>query len=116
MWLAFVAAFFALQAEIRRRKLEINPETVIVVMVMAGQLQCPSDANVRVHCRSAELLVLVAARQACHPASTGSGRDCGGVPGAERAGALPGGVSADQPARVSGHEQCPGHGPALCDR
>jgi phosphatidylglycerol:prolipoprotein diacylglycerol transferase len=38
MWLAFVVAYFALRAEIRRRKLEIDPQTVIVWMVIAGIL------------------------------------------------------------------------------
>ncbi len=38
MWLAFVVAFFALRAEILRRKLEIDPQAVIVWMVVAGIL------------------------------------------------------------------------------
>ncbi|SRR5579871_1001965 len=36
MWLAFVAAYFVLQAEIRRRKLNIDAQTVIVWMAIAG--------------------------------------------------------------------------------
>src|SRR5579864_4183374 len=38
MWLAFVAAFFALQAEINRRKLKLDPSMVIVWMAIAGIL------------------------------------------------------------------------------
>src|SRR5438477_11038314 len=38
MWLAFVVEFFALREEILRRKLEIDPQTVIVWMVIAGIL------------------------------------------------------------------------------
>src|SRR6266404_699895 len=36
MVLAFVAGFIALQAEINRRKLKINPDTVILCMALAG--------------------------------------------------------------------------------
>jgi prolipoprotein diacylglyceryltransferase/predicted O-methyltransferase YrrM len=36
MWLAFVGAFFSLQAEIKRRKLAIDPSTVILWMAVAG--------------------------------------------------------------------------------
>ncbi len=36
MVLAFVAGFIALQAEIKRRKLKINPDTVILCMALAG--------------------------------------------------------------------------------
>ena len=36
MWLAFVVAFFVLRADIQRRKFEIDPQTVIVWMVIAG--------------------------------------------------------------------------------
>jgi phosphatidylglycerol:prolipoprotein diacylglycerol transferase len=38
MWLAFVTAYFALRAEIQRRKLAIDPATIIVWMVIAGIL------------------------------------------------------------------------------
>jgi prolipoprotein diacylglyceryl transferase len=38
MWLAFVAAFFALQTEIRRRNLKIDPQVVIAYMAIAGIL------------------------------------------------------------------------------
>src|SRR2546429_540585 len=36
MWLAFVTAFFALHAEIRRRKLQIDSQTIIVYAAIAG--------------------------------------------------------------------------------
>lgn len=38
MWLAFVTAYFALRAELQRRKLAIDPATIIVWMVIAGIL------------------------------------------------------------------------------
>lgn len=38
MWLAFVAAFFALQAEIHRRKLKLDPSVIVVWMAVAGIL------------------------------------------------------------------------------
>ena len=38
MWLAFVAAFFALQGEIHRRKLKLDPSIIIVWMAIAGIL------------------------------------------------------------------------------
>ena len=38
MWLAFVVAYFALRAEIRRRKLAIDPATIIIYMVIFGIL------------------------------------------------------------------------------
>lgn len=38
MWLAFVAAFFALQAEIERRNLSIDPSAIIFYMAIAGIL------------------------------------------------------------------------------
>lgn len=38
MWLAFVAAFFVLQGEIKRRNLSIDPSTIIVYMAIAGIL------------------------------------------------------------------------------
>jgi prolipoprotein diacylglyceryl transferase len=38
MWLAFVAAFFALQAEIKRRNLKIDPSVIIIWMAVAGIL------------------------------------------------------------------------------
>ena len=36
MWLAFVAAFFVLHAEIKRRKLEVNPEVILGCVAIAG--------------------------------------------------------------------------------
>ena len=36
MWLAFVVAFFVLQAEIKRRNLKIDPSAVILYMALAG--------------------------------------------------------------------------------
>src|SRR5579872_2643197 len=36
MWLAFVAAFLALQAEIHRRNLKADPQTIVVFMALSG--------------------------------------------------------------------------------
>jgi prolipoprotein diacylglyceryl transferase len=38
MWLAFVAAFFVLQAEINRRKLKLDPSVIVVWLAIAGIL------------------------------------------------------------------------------
>lgn len=38
MWLAFVISFFVLRAEVQRRKLEIDPQSVVLWMVLAGIL------------------------------------------------------------------------------
>src|SRR5258708_20100526 len=38
MMLAFITGFIALQAEIRRRRLEIDPHSVITAMALAGIL------------------------------------------------------------------------------
>ena len=38
MWLAFVTAYFALRAEIHRRKVAMDPANIIIWMVIAGIL------------------------------------------------------------------------------